>query len=118
MLDRSFLEMRRKVLEEEKRWEEKRKTEALAKAKAVAKWLKNNYTIEEVYLYGSLAWGGFGKHSDIDILIQGFKDKELYWQMQSGAENVAQPFRLNLLCKEEVPQELWRKVKAKGIKLT
>ncbi|MGB9660644.1 MAG: nucleotidyltransferase family protein [Moorellaceae bacterium] len=118
MFDQSFLEMRRKVLEEEKREEEKWRTEALSKAKAVAKWLKENYTIKDVYLYGSLAWGGFGKHSDIDILVQGFKDKEHYWQMQSGAENIARPFELNLLCKEEVPPALWRKVKAKGIRLT
>ncbi|MGB9859554.1 MAG: hypothetical protein ACPLQP_06430, partial [Moorellaceae bacterium] len=57
LFDQSFLEMRRKVLEEEKREEEKWRTEALSKAKAVAKWLKENYTIIDVYLYGSLAWG-------------------------------------------------------------
>lgn len=117
MLTQNFLEMRRKVEAEEKKLEERRQAEALAKAKAVAEWLKKNYRVEEVYLYGSLAWGGFGVNSDIDLLVRGFKDKEHYWQMQSGAESVAQPFELNLLCEEEVPESLWRKVKTKGIKL-
>ncbi|MDN5347805.1 MAG: hypothetical protein PWP65_1369 [Clostridia bacterium] len=56
---RDFMKMRRKVLAEDRLLGERRRTQALAKALAVAKWLKEKCDIEQVYLYGSLAWKGF-----------------------------------------------------------
>ncbi|GEA17284.1 nucleotidyltransferase family protein [Moorella sp. E306M] len=112
-----FMAMRRMVMAEDQLLASQRQAEAQARARAVAKWLKEKYGVDEVYLFGSLAWGGFNSHSDIDMLIRGFKDKEHYWQMQVQAENIAGPFELNLLCEEEAPESLRRKVAEKGVKL-
>ncbi|QGP92607.1 Polymerase beta, Nucleotidyltransferase [Neomoorella glycerini] len=109
--------VRREILAEDRALAERRRAEALARARKVAAWLKEKYDVDGVYLFGSLAWGGFNSHSDIDLLVKGFKDKNRYWQMQVEAENIAEPFDLNLLCEEEVPESLRRKVAEKGVKL-
>lgn len=95
----------------------RRQDEARAKAQQVAVWLKKKYGVSKVFLFGSLAWGGFHCRSDIDLLVRGFKDKKHYWQMQAGADEIASPFELNLICEEEAPDSLRRKVVTKGVLL-
>ncbi len=101
-----FMAVHRKVMIEDQILAWRRQDEARSKAQQVAAWLKKKYGVERVYLFSSLAWGGFHIRSDIDLLVRGFKDKERYWQMQAGAAKVGSPFELNLICEEEAPVSL------------
>jgi len=110
-----FMAMHREVMAEDQILARRRQDEARSKAQQVAVWLKEKYGVDRVFLFGSLAWGGFHSRSDIDLLVRGFKDKKRYWQMQAGAEKVASPFELNLICEEEAPVSLRNKVITRGV---
>ncbi|HHW41758.1 MAG TPA: nucleotidyltransferase domain-containing protein [Syntrophomonadaceae bacterium] len=47
---------------------------------------------KQVYLYGSLAWGGFTEGSDIDILVTGYQGHD-FWKMYVEAERTGAPLR-------------------------
>ncbi|MGI9860893.1 nucleotidyltransferase domain-containing protein [Moorella naiadis] len=72
MSTRDFMAMRREVMAEDRILARRRQDEARAKAQKVAVWLKEKYGVDRVYLFGSLAWGGFHSRSDIDLLVRGF----------------------------------------------
>lgn len=117
MPTRDFMAIRREVMAEDRILAGLRQAEARARAREVAIWLKEKYGVDSVYIFGSLAWGGFHNRSDIDLLVRGFKDKERYWQMQVYAEEIARPYDLNLICEEEAPDSLRRKATEKGVQL-
>ncbi|NLG84639.1 MAG: nucleotidyltransferase domain-containing protein [Firmicutes bacterium] len=87
----------------------------MAKARAVAELLKNKYGARAVFLYGSLAWGGFHEASDIDLLVQGFRGE--FWPMYLEAERLAAPFELNLVLAEEAGSSLFEAGTKGGIPL-
>ncbi|CEO90078.1 MAG TPA: nucleotidyltransferase domain-containing protein [Syntrophaceticus sp.] len=94
-LSDEFLKMRRLVLRERARRERVLVENARIKAEDVAKMLKEDYGVREVYLYGSLAWGGFAEGSDIDLLAVGFQGS--YWEMFVKAERIAHPFEVSIV---------------------
>lgn len=72
-----FMRLRRLLAERR----HKRKLTLVKKARScaqkVADMLKTKYRVREVFLYGSLAWGGFTENSDIDLLVAGYRGS--YW---------------------------------------
>ncbi|MDD2299123.1 MAG: nucleotidyltransferase domain-containing protein [Fermentimonas sp.] len=88
---------------------------AIEKAHEIAKVLRMKHGVKQVYLYGSLAWGGFDLYSDIDLFLVGMNGN--YWQALSDAENIAAPIEVSLACEEDCLNSLKEKVLAKGVLL-
>ncbi|HHY98284.1 MAG TPA: nucleotidyltransferase domain-containing protein [Firmicutes bacterium] len=86
-------------------------SKAFQKAQAIASLLKNRYGAERVFLYGSLACGGFREGSDIDILVEGFQGS--YWKMYTEAEDLASPFNVSIALYEDAAPSL-REAALKG----
>jgi hypothetical protein len=63
-----FMEKYRFLRERDASRKEALKHLALTKAADVAGMLRDKYGVDRFYMYGSLAWGGFGERSDIDLL--------------------------------------------------
>ena len=117
-MDRSeFVRLRREIIQTETRQREQRLEAAWDSAQRVALWLREKFGVSQVYLYGSLAWGGFWEHSDIDLLAVGFASEKDFWAMQAGADWVGRPFEVNIVLEEDAPPSLRDKAIAKGVKL-
>lgn len=112
-----FRRLRQRILEQEALQAKRREEEAWAEARAVASWLRKKYGVSQVYLYGSLAWGGFWEHSDIDLLVEGFPKEGDFWAMQAGADRVGGPFPVSIVLEEDAVPSLREKAKTKGVKL-
>ena len=110
-----FLKMRRLVLRECARRERALVKKARVKVDGVARMLKEDYGVEQVYLYGSLAWGGFAEGSDIDLLAVGFQGR--YWEMFVKAERIARPFEVSVVCEEDAHPTLREEVLKRGLPL-
>jgi len=107
--------LRRRLLGLEERKKERLYRLAWQKAVDIAAMLKERYGAGEVYLYGSLAWGGFDEHSDIDLFVVGLSGD--YWQAYIDAEATAGPFQVSLACEEDCVENLKTKVREKGVRL-
>lgn len=95
-----------------------RRRDALAKARLAARLLQDKYRVKRVYLYGSLAWSEyFTPHSDIDLLVEGFTAKDLYWRMWSEVEAITAPFPPSIVLAEDAMPGLLAEVHRKGIEL-
>ncbi|MDI3280782.1 MAG: nucleotidyltransferase domain-containing protein [Bacillota bacterium] len=77
--------------------------------------LKERYGAQRVFLYGSLAWGGFREGSDLDLLVEGFAGP--YWPMYLEAERLGAPFEVNMVLAEEAHPSLLEAVRKDGIPL-
>lgn len=87
--------------------------DALRKALLIAGILKGRYGVRKVYLYGSLAWGGFREGSDIDIFIEGFEGQ--YWRMYADMQRLASPFDVSIVLAEDASQSLRDTVAKSGV---
>ncbi|MEA1962278.1 MAG: nucleotidyltransferase domain-containing protein [Bacillota bacterium] len=110
-----FHAMREHLMCLEKRDKQEHYQQALQKASEIAVMLQEKYDVKQVYLYGSLAWGGFDRHSDIDLFLVGFKGN--YWQTFIDAEAIAKPIEVSLACEEDCVESLKEKVVTKGVLL-
>lgn len=110
-----FRTMRKRLIELNKQDEQHHYQQALQKAKDVAAMLKERYGVKQVYLYGSLAWGGFDRHSDIDLYLVGFQGN--YWRAYSEAEDIAAPIEVSLACEADCINSLKNKVLENGVLL-
>ena len=118
MLDREeFKRLHQKILDRETAEACQREAAAWERARAVAAWLRREHGVRQVYLYGSLAWGGFWEHSDIDLLVEGFPADGDFWAMQAGADHIGAPFPISIIVEEDAVPSLQVKAKAKGVKL-
>lgn len=88
---------------------------AWLRAREVACMLKEKYGALKVWLYGSLARGDFTLHSDIDLLVLGFKGP--YWKMYLEAEAIASPIPVSIVCVEDAYPSLLHVVKKEGVRL-
>ncbi|MBE3582392.1 MAG: nucleotidyltransferase domain-containing protein [Thermoanaerobacteraceae bacterium] len=114
----SLREAWRRRAERERQAAVNRRREALAKARRAARWLKEKYGVNRVYLYGSLAWSRhFTPHSDIDLFVEGFTPKELYWRMWSEVEAITTPFPPSIVLAEDALPGLRDEVKKRGHEL-
>ncbi|MGI5880021.1 MAG: nucleotidyltransferase family protein [Syntrophomonadaceae bacterium] len=110
-----FRAIRKHLIKLDKQDEQYYYQQALQKAKDVAAMLKGRYGVKQVYLYGSLAWGGFDQHSDIDLYLVGFQGN--YWRACSEADDIATPIEVSLACEEECIESLKNKVLENGVLL-
>ncbi|MEN6326957.1 MAG: nucleotidyltransferase domain-containing protein [Syntrophomonas sp.] len=110
-----FQQMRTHLLNLEERDKQKYRLRAVQTAENLALMLMGKYGVKQVYLYGSLAWGGFDHNSDIDLLLVGFSGN--YWQALSDAEEIAAPIAVSLACEEDCLDALKEKVMQKGVLL-
>ena len=107
--------LRKHLISLEERDKQQHYQMAIKKAQDIAKILHVKHGVKQVYLYGSLAWGGFDQHSDIDLFLVGLTGN--YWQAFSDAEKIAAPIEVNLACEEDCLDSLKVKVLAKGVLL-
>lgn len=114
-LSDEFLRMRELVLRDRARRNRVLFEDARIKAEDIAKMLKENYEVKQVYLYGSLAWGGFAEGSDIDLFAIGFKGN--YWEMYNRAKRIAFPFMVSIVCEEDALPSLKEDVLKRGLLL-
>lgn len=114
-LSEEFLRMRRLVLRDRAGRGRALIENARIKADGVARMLKECYGVKQVYLYGSLAWGGFAKGSDIDLFAVGFQGN--YWEMYGKAERIACPFQVSIVCEEDAFPTLKESVLKRGMLL-
>lgn len=92
-----------------------RKKAAQESVKKIADFLKKDYQVKKVYLYGSLASGEFTLTSDIDLFIVGFSGN--YWRALSTAQAIAGTIEVSLACEEDCYPELLQEVYAKGVEI-
>lgn len=107
--------MRQRLISLEEKDKQQHYQLAIEKAQEIAKILQMKHGVKQVYLYGSLAWGGFDQHSDIDLFLVGLTGN--YWQAFSDAEKIAAPIEVSLACEEDCLDSLKAKVLAKGVLL-
>ena len=110
-----FSQMRERLLKQEAKEKQDYYLQALQKARDLAAMLQQKYKVKKVYLYGSLAWGGFDQHSDLDLFLVGFEGN--YWKALSEAEAIAAPLPVSLACEEDCLESLKEKVMKKGVLL-
>ncbi|MDH7578675.1 MAG: nucleotidyltransferase domain-containing protein [Bacillota bacterium] len=91
-----------------------RKREAWEKAKRLAKELPLFFPLRRIYLFGSLTNGHFSTFSDIDIALEGLDEKD-HLRALTAAENIARPFRVDVILLEEAPLSLKRKIYSQGV---
>lgn len=78
---------------------------ALDKAMVIVTDLVSRYSIDRVYLFGSLAQGLFDLESDIDLAVEGMPEEE-YLKAYGIAENIAAPFKVDLVLLESARASL------------
>ncbi len=81
----------------EKKKISKLRSSAMDSAKRVADYLKENYGVSRVVLFGSLVRKRYlHERTDIDLLVEGLKKEAL---LRSGfeASNIAKPFNVDLI---------------------
>ncbi len=110
-----FNHVRDRLLKQEQKEKQDYHLQALQKARELAAMLKQKYNVKKVYLYGSLVWGGFDQHSDLDLFLVGFVGN--YWRAFSDAETIAAPIQVSLACEEDCLESLKEKVMKKGVLL-
>ncbi|MGI9861185.1 nucleotidyltransferase domain-containing protein [Moorella naiadis] len=92
---------------------ERRRQLAWQKAREVAAFLRANYGVQQVILYGSLARGDFQEASDIDLYVTGFTGP--YWQMLARAGRLAAPFDISIVCAEDALPSLQKEIAREGV---
>jgi len=107
-----FSDIRRRLIELDEQEKKSYYQQAWQKAKDAAVMLKQDYGVKEVYLYGSLAWGGFDWDSDIDLYLVGFEGN--YWAAYCEAEAITSPIKVSLACEEDCMDSLKAKVLMEG----
>ena len=110
-----FRQVRESLLEQVETERQDYYLQALQKANDLAVMFKQKYKVKRVYLYGSLVWGGFDQHSDLDLFLVGFEGN--YWKAFSDAEAIAAPIQVSLACEEDCLESLKEKVMKKGVLL-
>jgi len=111
-LTTEFINTQKLLAKSRAKSEQKLVRRAREKTSKVAGVLRAKYQAAEVFLYGSLAWGGFSGHSDIDLFVVGFQGK--YWDMYLDAERIAMPFNVCIVCAEDASASLRREVFDRG----
>lgn len=118
-LTMEFIEsFQRNLLKEESEQETIRqelKKSALEKANNISILLKSKYRASKVYLFGSLAADIFDEYSDIDLYVVGFTGD--YWRALIDSEEIALPFKFDLVCEESAVKSLQEKVYKGGVLL-
>lgn len=96
---------------------EKRRTAALAVARAAAALLREQYGATRVLLFGSTAHGyWFRAESDIDLAAEGIAP-DRFWRAWNAADALAPEFEINLVAWEEATPALREAIEREGVLL-
>jgi predicted nucleotidyltransferase len=98
----------------EKRLSELKKL-AMAEAEKLAHDLRQGFDFDEMYLYGSLIYGTFGFHSDIDFVIKGLKLEDFFKAHAYLLKHST--FSIDLKPWEEMDESHKDKINKQGIRL-
>ena len=77
--------------------------------------LRAEGAIEAAWLVGSLAWGGFGRRSDVDVVVRGADSARI--GSLSGRLADAVDACVDLLCFEDLPEAFRQRVLGDGVRL-
>jgi predicted nucleotidyltransferase len=88
----------------------------MVKARLIAVMLREEYIVERVILFGSLAEGSIRGGSDIDLAVTG-ADMERYIDMYWDASELARPFPLDLVPLETASPALRNNIQGSGVEL-
>lgn len=109
-----YLEGHKKQVRAAKKFLAARKKEAWEKVRLLAKELPRLFPLQRIYLLGSLVKGDFSAFSDIDIAVEGLAEKD-HLKLLIVAENLARPFRIDVILLEEAPLSLQKKIHSEGV---
>jgi predicted nucleotidyltransferase len=90
---------------------ERRETETRARVVAAVQAQLRRGT--RAWLIGSLAWGGFGEHSDVDLVVRGV-DPRVALELERAVARLA-GVPVELLDWDELPEPFRRRIEAEGI---
>lgn len=83
----------------------------------LAQHLRVAYGASRVFLFGSLAWGGFRWGSDIDLAAEGLPAGHALYRASAELDEMAKPFRVELVALEDASDELVSKIAERGIEV-
>ncbi len=89
------------------------KKQALAKAQQIGWLLAEKYSIQKVYLFGSLVAGNFNLQSDLDLAVEGLADED-YLKAYGLVEEIAAPLKVDLISLESAMPSLRERVLEEG----
>lgn len=78
--------------------------------------LRGQGVVRRCWLIGSLAWGGYGAHSDVDLVLEGCPRER--WAAVWQALSTELGTRLDLLRVEDLPADFAGRVRQEGIELS
>lgn len=67
------------------------------------------------WVVGSLAWGGYGTHSDVDVVVHGVAPRDLTAIEAALAERLGAP--VDILILDDLPTDFQARVEAEGVPL-
>jgi predicted nucleotidyltransferase len=95
----------------------RRRREARETAARVAEFLRGEYGVDRIVLFGSLVRDDvFGTHSDVDLAVWGL-DAEDYFEAVARVQGEGAPFSVDLIRIEQAPDSLRRVVEEEGREL-
>lgn len=90
-----------------------RAAEARAALPRLARHLAERYHARRVWVFGSLVEGGFDEGSDIDLAVEGLTPPDALFRAGAELEDLARPFRVDLVPLEDA----WPEVREKILRL-
>ncbi len=106
------------LVERAARARERRESDARAareRAQVIAEALRDRHGATAVYLFGSVAWGGFHEGSDIDLAVVGLTARALALAAADAEAIAERP--ITLLDLDEAPVSLSRRIREEGVRL-
>jgi uncharacterized protein len=100
---------------EESRQERARKARALLPT--LVRHLVERYGARRVWLFGSLAHGGFHERSDIDLAAEGLPPGHELFLAGAELDDLASPFRVELVPLEDARPEVRERILSRGERL-
>ncbi|MDI7266471.1 MAG: nucleotidyltransferase domain-containing protein [Myxococcota bacterium] len=96
---------RRRFCEAERAREERART-ARSLLPLLAGHLVRQYGARRVWVFGSLAEGGFHDRSDIDLAVEGLSPGSALFRAGADLDDLARPFRVDLVPIEDARDEV------------
>jgi uncharacterized protein len=99
----------------EREVDERHREEAWEVARRAEKLLRDEFEVERVVVFGSLAWGRFRRGSDVDLAVEGLPPERFFRADARLAWELPLPIDLKLL--EDCPATLRRRIEEEGVEV-
>jgi len=87
-------------------------------AKSIARFLKDEYNLSEIYLIGSLASNrSLSWQSDIDLVVKGIPDEKYFSILSRIYDLLPKPVKLDLIPFEDTSIDFQQKIAFEGVPL-